>query len=157
MVTDSCLRSYSAAPTTSTSGAGTPTTTGSTGSTCTSVAVTFDETVTTTYGETVKISGSIPVLGNWDTSEAVALSADQYTASNPLWEGTINISPGTSFEYKLIKLETDGSVTWQSGNNQGMWLSSACLSLEGTRTNDYCLIEYTVPTSPCTATVTGSW
>jgi alpha-amylase len=94
--------------------------------------------VTTTYGENIYISGSISELGDWDTADAVALSASNYTSSNPLWYAVVNIPAGTSFEYKFIE-ETEGtsSVTWESDPNR----------------------SYTVPTgcSGSTATVTATW
>ncbi|GAQ10369.1 hypothetical protein ALT_7690 [Aspergillus lentulus] len=110
-------------------------------STCTATAslipVTFNELVTTTYGENIFITGSISQLGSWSTNNAVALSASRYSASNPLWITTINLPAGTTFEYKFIKKETDGSVIWESGPNR----------------------SYTVPTgcSGTTATATASW
>lgn len=114
---DMLCRSYSAAPISG--GTGTSTGTGPSTS-CTAVAVTFNELVTTTYGETVEVTGNVSQLGNWDTDDAIALSATSYTSSNPLWFGVVYFPPGTTFEYKLIKLESDGTVTWESGNNKGM-------------------------------------
>ncbi|KAF9732153.1 hypothetical protein PMIN06_005382 [Paraphaeosphaeria minitans] len=99
------------------------------------VAVKFNEKVTTVVGQTIKIAGSISQLGSWDTSKAVALSASQYTSSNPLWSATINLPAGTSFEYKFIKVESSGSVTYESGDNR----------------------KYTVPTTSSTATVETTW
>jgi alpha-amylase len=92
--------------------------------------------VTTTYGENIYISGSISELGDWDTDDAVALSADEYTSSNHLWYVEVTLPAGTSFEYKFI--EKDGSsVTWENDPNR----------------------SYTVPTgcSGTTATVTATW
>ncbi|KAH7359781.1 starch binding domain-containing protein [Pyrenochaeta sp. MPI-SDFR-AT-0127] len=82
------------------------------------VAVTFNSKTTTSFGQTVKIAGSISQLGSWNTANAPALSASQYTASNPLWTTTINLPAGTSFEYKFIKVESSGSVTYESGANR---------------------------------------
>lgn len=76
----------------------------------TALPVLFKETVTTSYGQHIYISGSISELGNWNTNNAVALSADQYTSSNPVWYAAVTIPVGTSFEYKFIE-ETDGSTT----------------------------------------------
>jgi alpha-amylase len=114
-------------------------TSASTSSICTqatALPVLFKEIVTTTYGESIYISGSISELGDWDTDDAVALSADEYTASNHLWYVEVTIPVGTFFEYKFI--EKDGSsVTWESDPNR----------------------SYTVPTgcSGTTATVTATW
>ncbi|KAF1979234.1 hypothetical protein BU23DRAFT_586537 [Bimuria novae-zelandiae CBS 107.79] len=112
----------------------TPTATGC--ATPSAVAVTFNEKATTSYGQTIKIAGSISQLGGWDTSKAPELSASQYTSSNPLWSTTLNLPAGTSFEYKFIRVESSGGVTYESGSNR----------------------QYTVPkTCATTATVETTW
>lgn len=112
-----------------TSTTATTTTTVTTTSTCSaaaSVSVTFTELVTTTYGENVFIVGSITQLGSWDTSSAVALSASSYTSSNPLWKTTISLPAGTSFEYKFIKKESDGSIVWEDDPNRTFTVPTGC-------------------------------
>lgn len=126
-------------PTTLTSGSGTPTTTAktttkttttsTTSTSCTTptaVAVTFDLTATTTYGENIKLSGSIDALGDWDTSNAVALSASAYTSSNPLWFVTVSLPAGTVFQYKYIRVESDGTIEWESDPNRSYTVPAAC-------------------------------
>ena len=84
-----------------------------------SCAVTFNELETTTFGQNVSIVGSIPALGSWAPANAVAMSASKYTSSNPLWYATVQgLQPGTSFQYKYIKMNVDGSVTWESDPNR---------------------------------------
>jgi hypothetical protein len=92
------------------------------------VAVTFNSKTATAVGQTIKIAGSIAQLGSWDTSRAQALSASKYTASNPLWTTTINLPAGTSFEYKFIKLESSGSVSYESGTNRAYTVPKSCAS-----------------------------
>ncbi|PYH95467.1 histidine-tagged glucoamylase [Aspergillus ellipticus CBS 707.79] len=125
------------ATTTTSSSASTTTATSTSCTTPTAVAVTFDLTATTTYGENVYLVGSISQLGDWDTSDGVALSADKYTSSDPLWYVTVTLPAGESFEYKFIRIETDGTVEWESDSNR----------------------EYTVPQecSESTVTVTDTW
>nr|ADO32576.1 ginsenoside-beta-D-glucosidase precursor [Aspergillus niger] len=103
----------------------------------TAVAVTFDLTATTTYGENIYLVGSISQLGDWETSDGIALSADKYTSSDPLWYVTVTLPAGESFEYKFIRIESDDSVEWESDPNR----------------------EYTVPQAcgTSTATVTDTW
>jgi len=72
----------------------------------------------TTYGETVYIVGSIPQLGNWSPSQAVQLSASQYTADRHVWEGTVSLPAGLSFQYKYLKTETGGAVVWEADPNR---------------------------------------
>lgn len=107
--------------------------------TCTPAAtvdISFNELVSTSYGQNIKIVGSIPQLGSWNTASAVALSASQYTDANPLWSATVNLPAGTTFQYKFIKVSANGAVAWESDPNR----------------------SYTVPTG-CdrTATVSTSW
>ncbi|KAF3768930.1 glycoside hydrolase family 13 /Carbohydrate-binding module family 20 [Cryphonectria parasitica EP155] len=85
--------------------------------TSSSVAITFDEIVSTTYGTTIKISGDISTLGDWDTSDALALSASQYTSSDPLWDLTVDLTPGAVVEYKFISVDSSGDVTWEADPN----------------------------------------
>lgn len=102
----------------------------------TSVAVTFKELKTTTYGQTVKISGNITALGNWNTANAVSLSASSYTSSNPLWQVTITLPAGQAIQYKYILVSSSGAVTWEADPNH----------------------SYTVPTGcAATATVSNTW
>ncbi|KAK8025728.1 glucoamylase [Apiospora arundinis] len=101
-----------------------PTTTACTPAT--SVAVTFNERKVTSFGQTVKISGNIPALGNWDTSKAVALGASQYTANNPVWSGSINLAAGQAVQYKYIVVNTDGSVTWEADPNHTYTVPKGC-------------------------------
>lgn len=103
----------------------TPTSTACT-SPATAVAVTFDALVTTSYGESVYLVGSVAQLGSWDTSSAVTLSADHYTVDNPLWSGTVSLTPGSDIQYKFIKHGTDGSVTWENDPNRGFTVPTGC-------------------------------
>ncbi|KAL1962884.1 hypothetical protein VTN77DRAFT_9062 [Rasamsonia byssochlamydoides] len=125
--------------TTTTTGASTTTTTTgtsttstkstSTSSACvtpTSVAVTFDLIATTYYGENIAISGSIPQLGDWDTDDAVPLSAAKYTSTDNLWFVTIALPAGESFQYKYIRIESDGSIEWESDPNRSYTVPSGC-------------------------------
>jgi hypothetical protein len=66
----------------------------------------------------------------------VALSASQYTTSNPLWSVTVNLPPGTVIQYKFINVESSGTRVWEADPNR----------------------SYTVPASCATAaTVSDSW
>ncbi|MCX3062004.1 carbohydrate-binding module family 20 domain-containing protein [Streptomyces beihaiensis] len=77
-------------------------------------AVTFTVNATTAYGTNVYVVGSIPSLGSWNTDDAIALSSAAY----PSWGGTAIVSKSTSFEYKYIKKDASGNVTWESGSNR---------------------------------------
>ncbi|KAL3459519.1 starch binding domain-containing protein [Aspergillus heterothallicus] len=125
--------------TTSTTTSTTSTTASST-TTCTaatSIAVTFDAKVTTSYGENVYLVGSTAQLGSWSTDSAIALSAAQYTSSNPLWTVTLDIPVGTTFEYKYIKKESDGSVVWESDPNRSYTVASGCSGAKTTESDTW--------------------
>ena len=109
----------------------TPTPT-STGTTCSTAAISVAATVTTVWGENVFIVGNTAALGNWSPASAVALSS----ASYPVWTATVNLPTGTAVQYKYIKKDAAGAVTWESDPNR-------------TRT--------TPSASPCSATWTDSW
>ncbi|WP_432824215.1 carbohydrate-binding module family 20 domain-containing protein [Dactylosporangium sp. CA-092794] len=84
------------------------------GTTPANPAVTFNATVTTYWGQNVFVVGSIPALGNWDPGSAAALSSANY----PVWSATVTLPANTYVEYKFIKKNPDGSVTWESGANR---------------------------------------
>ncbi|KAL4994851.1 glycoside hydrolase superfamily [Aspergillus recurvatus] len=94
--------------------------------TATAIPVIFQERVQTAYGENIFLAGSISQLGNWDTSKAVALSAAQYTSTDPLWTVTVELPVGTSFEFKFLKKLQDGSVVWESDPNRSAAVNDGC-------------------------------
>ena len=95
-------------------------------STASAVAVMFNVRVTTVPGENIFVSGSIPQLGGWDTSKALALSADAYQASYPRWWATVELAAGTDFEYKYIVEEADGRVRFEEDPNRSFSVPVGC-------------------------------
>ncbi len=67
----------------------------------------------TQWGQNIKVVGADPALGNWQPAGAVHLSA----AHHPTWSATVPVSAGR-LEYKYIRVNADGSVDWESGNNR---------------------------------------
>jgi len=84
------------------------------------VQVTFNENANTVWGQNVFVVGSIPALGNWDPNSSVPLSAATY----PVWSATVSLPPSTGFQYKYIKKNSDGSVTWESNPNRAYTTAS---------------------------------
>jgi hypothetical protein len=117
-----------------TGGSPPPTTTKTTsstvpGATCAAgskVQVTFNHQVQTSVGETIRLVGSSPELGAWDTSKGVALSASQYTSAKPLWTGSVQLPVGTQVQYKFIRVSSSGSVTWESDPNRSYTVPTEC-------------------------------
>ncbi|KAI0598283.1 glycoside hydrolase family 13 protein [Biscogniauxia sp. FL1348] len=110
---------------------------GGSGGACASVSITFNELVTTAYGETIKVVGNVAELGNWNPSGGVTLSASSYTASNPLWKGTVALtSPGSTLSYKYVRVSSSGTVTWEADPNHSLALSAATCSSGAITVND---------------------
>jgi alpha-amylase len=92
------------------------------------VAVTFNETATTTWGTNVFLVGSISALGNWAPGSALPLSS----ASYPVWSATVNLPSNTYFEYKFIKKDGAGNVTWESGANRTYTTGTTAATINAT-------------------------
>jgi hypothetical protein len=94
---------------------------------CVQVSVSFHELRTTAWGESISVVGSIPQLGNWDPTKAIFLSASsQYSNTNPLWSTTVNMPPGTSFQYKYILFDINGNVKWEQDPNHSYTVPTSC-------------------------------
>ncbi len=92
------------------------------------VLVTFNENATTYWGQNVFVVGSIPALGSWNANNAIALTAATY----PIWSGTATLPTNTYFEYKYVKKNPDGSITWESGTNRSYTTSVSAVTLNDT-------------------------
>lgn len=94
---------------------------------CLQVSVSFHELRETAWGESISVVGSIPQLGNWDPASAIYLSASsRYSDDNPLWTTSVNLPPGTSFQYKYILFQTDGTVVWEQDPNHSYTVPNNC-------------------------------
>lgn len=71
-------------------------------------------TATTAWGQDVRLVGSLPELGSWAPQQGVRLGADAYL----VWSATVDLPPGTAFEYKYVKVDGSGAVVWESGANR---------------------------------------
>ena len=74
---------------------------------------------TTNYGVNVYIVGNVPELGAWDFSKAIGpLFNDTPTIGvYPTWFFDISVPADTKIEYKFVKIDGAGNVTWESGMN----------------------------------------
>ncbi|MCX5334634.1 carbohydrate-binding module family 20 domain-containing protein [Streptomyces sp. NBC_00140] len=89
------------------------------------VTATFNEYAATTSGQDVYVVGSISALGSWDTSKAVKLSSSGY----PVWSGEVSVPVNTSFEFKYIKKDSSGNVTWESNANRSASTTTSAVGL----------------------------
>ena len=75
----------------------------------------FHVNAQTGYGENIYIVGSIPELGSWNTDKCTeAMLCPAY----PEWFLHVSVPANTTFEFKFIKKDAAGNVTWESGNNR---------------------------------------
>ncbi|MFF4268363.1 carbohydrate-binding module family 20 domain-containing protein [Streptomyces sp. NPDC001536] len=89
------------------------------------VTATFNEYAATGSGQDVYVVGSIPALGSWDTAKAIKLSSSGY----PLWSGAVSVPVNTSFEFKYIKKDSSGNVTWESNANRPASTTTSAIAL----------------------------
>ncbi|MEV5508078.1 glycoside hydrolase family 15 protein [Streptomyces orinoci] len=78
------------------------------------VEAAFHETAATQWGQNVYVVGSVPELGAWDPARAVPLSPAAY----PRWSATVALPASATVEYKYLKKNPDGSVSWESDPNR---------------------------------------
>ncbi|WP_304523616.1 carbohydrate-binding module family 20 domain-containing protein [Actinocorallia sp. API 0066] len=77
-------------------------------------ALTFNVNATTSFGQNVYVVGNIAALGAWNPAHAIPLSA----ASYPVWSRLTIVPKSTSIEYKYIRKDANGNVTWEGGGNR---------------------------------------
>ncbi|WP_089101231.1 carbohydrate-binding module family 20 domain-containing protein [Streptomyces hyaluromycini] len=131
---------------------------GSGGGSTSTVTATFNEYASTTTGTNVYVVGSIDALGSWDTSKAIQLSSSGY----PIWSGAVNVPINTSFQFKYIKKDSSGNVTWESNANRSATSATSALSLDNswnvanTDATDVTFNEYATTTYGTNVYVVGS-
>jgi len=74
----------------------------------------FKVNATTSLGQNIYLVGNNAALRNWNTANAIPLSPAGY----PVWSVELAMPPGTSFQYKYIRKDGAGFVTWESGANR---------------------------------------
>ncbi|MGW7053424.1 carbohydrate-binding module family 20 domain-containing protein [Streptomyces sp. NPDC054887] len=79
-----------------------------------SAGASFNVNATTSPGQNIYVTGNQAALGNWSTAAATKLDP----ASYPVWKLDVALPAGTSFEYKYIRKDASGNVTWESGANR---------------------------------------
>lgn len=76
--------------------------------------VIFHVQAETNYGENIYIVGNIPELGNWNPDNCTeALLNPNY----PEWFLPVSVPAGTKIEFKFIKKDSTGAITWEGGEN----------------------------------------
>lgn len=82
----------------------------------------FHVQANTTMGEKIYIVGNIPELGSWEPNNCTeAMLNPNY----PEWFLPVSVPAGTQIEFKFIKKDANGTVTWESGENRVITSSSS--------------------------------
>ena len=81
----------------------------------------FRVNATTTWGENAYVVGNTAQLGNWNPDNALKLDPAAY----PVWKRDVALPAGISFEYKYLRKDANGKVTWESGANRTATVSSS--------------------------------
>jgi hypothetical protein len=93
-----------------------------------SVNVTFQvDNAVTSWGQNVFVVGDAPELGSWDSAHAVPLSPTAY----PTWTGTLGLSKGKTVQFKFLKKDGAGNVTWENGANRSLDIGQSDTSYAG--------------------------
>jgi alpha-amylase len=82
---------------------------------CTTVPVTFTiANANTVWGQNLYVVGNLTALGNWAPASSFALTI-QGSGANVPWSGTVQLPPGTAFQYKYVKYNpSTGAVVWEN-------------------------------------------
>ncbi|KAK2733165.1 hypothetical protein FQN57_002284 [Myotisia sp. PD_48] len=99
----------------------------------TTVSVRFDVIASTSWEQTISIVGSASELGSWDPDNAVPLRADQYSSSCNLWYAPVNLTAGITVEYKYIRRDGNGEVSWENDPNRSYTVPKKCDVSESTK------------------------
>ncbi|NED74821.1 glycosidase [Streptomyces sp. SID9944] len=98
-------------------------TSGGDGGGSTATGASFNVNATTQWGENIYVTGNNAALGNWNTASALKLDPAGY----PVWKLAVSLTAGTSFEYKYLRKDASGNVTWESGANRTATVGSGGL------------------------------
>ncbi|MFC8065881.1 carbohydrate-binding module family 20 domain-containing protein [Streptomyces sp. NPDC057293] len=90
--------------------------------------VSFAVNATTSWGQNIYVTGNRPELGDWNPGNALKLDPAAY----PVWKGDVELPEGTSFEYKYVRKDEAGNVSWESGANRTATVTSTRTTLDDT-------------------------
>ncbi|GAB4195253.1 MAG: alpha-amylase AmyA [Wenzhouxiangellaceae bacterium] len=73
----------------------------------------------TFMGQDVYLTGSVHELSQWSTgvNSAIGPFFNQIIKQYPSWYYDVSLPAGTTVQFKFIKVDSVGNVTWEGGNN----------------------------------------
>lgn len=86
-----------------------------------SASQTFQVSAGTASGQSVYLVGNQSSLANWSPAAAIALAR----SGTDSWRATVAMPANSRVEYKYIKKDAAGNVTWESGSNRLLTTPSA--------------------------------
>lgn len=80
------------------------------------VTFTVDNATPTNPGDYIFLTGSTVELGSWGTTWDTAIGP-MLDPNYPNWFLNVSAPAGAQIQFKFIKIASNGSVTWENGNN----------------------------------------
>jgi len=93
------------------------------------VTVTFNEAADTNFGQNIYVVGSVAELASWNPGAAIPLTWLSGSGTRGNWRATVSLPASRTIEYKYIKRDGAGAVTWESGANRVLTTGAAGTSL----------------------------
>ncbi len=82
------------------------------------VTFTVNNASPTNPGDNIYLTGNTVELSNWASTTQNAVGAMLTTAGTyPNWWLNVSVPAGTTIQYKFIKIQSNGTVTWENGAN----------------------------------------
>ena len=72
-------------------------------------------------GDSIHLVGNQPALANWNTASAVPL-----TLTAGVWRATVTLPQNAAIEYKYIRKNAAGAVTWEFDPNRSRTTPATC-------------------------------
>jgi alpha-amylase len=88
-------------------------------------SVTFNESADTLWGQNIYVVGNVPALASWSPASAVPLTWLSGSGTRGDWRATVVLPASQTIEYKYIKKDGAGNVTWESGANRTLTTGAA--------------------------------
>lgn len=73
----------------------------------------------TNFGQDLFLTGNVHELSKWSTSKATAIGPffNQVEYQYPSWYFDVSVPAGQTIQFKFIKVDGAGNVTWEGGSN----------------------------------------
>jgi glycosidase len=82
------------------------------------VTFTVNNASPTNPGDNIYLTGNTIELSNWASTKQAAVGAMLTTAGTyPNWWLTVSVPAGATLQFKAIKIQANGTVTWENGSN----------------------------------------